>query len=69
MSYAAEVIADNSGKWCGNGLRFRTEDEALVYVKDLKARWILVRDTRVVESIDPITHEIKDTIMKRITTQ
>ena len=35
MSYAAEVIADNSGKFCGNSLRFATEHEAQEYVRDL----------------------------------
>ena len=56
MSYKGEVIADSSGKWCGNGLRFETEDEARIYVEDLAMRWTLVRDYRVVESEDPVTH-------------
>lgn len=54
MSYAAEVIADSSGKWCGNGLRFKTEAEAEEYVKNLSWRWTAVRDTRVVESTEPV---------------
>jgi hypothetical protein len=55
MSYAAEVIADSSGKWVGNGLRFATEEEAEVYVQALMMRWTAVRDTRVVPSSDPVT--------------
>lgn len=54
MSYAAEVIADNSGKWRGNALRFATREAAEAYVLDLALRWTLVRDTRVVESEDPV---------------
>lgn len=54
MSYAAEVIADNSGKWTGNGLRFATEQEAATYVWDLSCRWTSVQKTRVVSSDEPI---------------
>lgn len=39
QSFAAEVIADNSGKWVGNGLRFATKDEAEKYAVDLMWRW------------------------------
>ena len=55
MSWKAEVIADNSGKWCGNGLRFATQQEAHDYVTDLAWRWTAVRDTRTIESDDPVT--------------
>lgn len=55
MSFKAEVIADNSGKWCGNALRFATKEEAEIYVDDLMMRWTAVRDTRVVECDDPVT--------------
>jgi hypothetical protein len=50
MSWKAEVIADSSGEWCGNGLRFATRLEAERYVSDLAWRWTAVRETRVVES-------------------
>jgi hypothetical protein len=53
-SYKAEVIADTSGKWNSNGLRFATEEEAQSYVRDLYARWTLVRSTRVVPANDPV---------------
>jgi hypothetical protein len=56
MSYKTEVIADGSGKWAGNGLRFASEDEAQCYVFDLSSRWTAVRDTRVVEDGEPATH-------------
>ncbi len=55
-SWKPEVIADSSGKWCGNDLRFATREEALANVKNLESRWLLVRDTRVVESGDPVNY-------------
>jgi len=55
MSWKPEVIADSSGKWAGNGLRFATKEEAEGNVKALASRWFLVTDTRVVESDDPVT--------------
>jgi hypothetical protein len=54
MSFKAEVIADSTGKWRGNGLRFATEKEAERYALDLQFRWTSVRDWRVVESDDPV---------------
>lgn len=54
MSYKPEVIADASGKWCSNELRFATTDEAEAYVTDLSIRWTLVRQRRVVESDEPV---------------
>ena len=56
MSWAPEVIADNSGKWVGNALRFATKEEAEANVRDLSWRWILVRETRVVESDEPVNY-------------
>jgi hypothetical protein len=55
-SYAPEVIADGSGHWAGNGLRFATKEEAEQNVANLASRWFLVRDTRVVESDDPVNY-------------
>jgi hypothetical protein len=52
------VIADDSGKWARNGLRFATQDEAERYVADLKRRWWAVTETRTVPSNDPVTHRI-----------
>ena len=56
MSWAPEVIADNSGKWAGNALRFATKEEAEANVANLAARWLAVIDTRVVESDDPVNY-------------
>jgi len=66
MSYAAEVIADSSGKWAGNALRFPTREEAEIYVADLARRWTLVRDTRVVKSDDAPTYSIIDGALVRL---
>lgn len=60
-SYAPEVQADSSGKWCGNALRFATEAEAQKQVLDLWMRWTLVRSTRVVPSDDPPNYRWDDT--------
>ena len=59
-SWAPEVIADSSGKWTGNALRFATAAEASAYVADLSSRWVLVRDVRVVPSADPVNTRWED---------
>lgn len=55
-SYGMEVIADSSGKWCGNGIRLATRDEAERYAQYKFATWTLVTDTRVIESTDPVNY-------------
>ena len=47
--FKVEVIADSSGHWAGNGLRFATDEEAKTYARDLFSRWTLVREWRVVK--------------------
>ncbi len=51
-SWKPEVIADKSGKWCGNGLRFATEAEAKANADNLMTRWMAVTDTRAAPSED-----------------
>lgn len=53
MTWKVEVIADDSGKWVGNLLRFESKAVAEQYAMDLAMRWTAVRETRVVESTDP----------------
>jgi hypothetical protein len=60
MSYKSEVIADNTGKFCGNALRFATREEAEAYVTDLAWRWTAVSDTRVVECDEPVNYRYED---------
>ena len=50
MTYKVEVIADNSGEWCSNALRFDTYATAEQYGSDLWMRWTAVREWRVVPS-------------------
>lgn len=66
MSYAPEVIADKSGKWTGNALRFATKAEAEFWVADLSQRWLLVTATRVVESTDAPNYEIVDGELRKL---
>lgn len=47
--YKVEVIADNSGKWCGNALKFLSVPEAVDYAENLFMRWTAVREWRVVD--------------------
>lgn len=56
MSWKPEVIADSSGKWVGNALRFETRAEAEANVAHLWSRWTSVRDARVVETEDPVNY-------------
>lgn len=56
MSYKTEVIADWSGEWVPNALRFPTKEMAEKYGSDLSMRWTAVREWRVVESEDPVMY-------------
>jgi len=60
MSWKPEVIADDTGKWCGNGLAFATKEEAEANARDLMRRWILVTATRAVESDEPVNYKWTD---------
>lgn len=55
MSYAPEVQTSSTA-WNGNSLRFATKEEAQLNVRDLMSRWMMVTDTRVVESDDPVNY-------------
>lgn len=55
-AFRVEVLADSSGKWAGNGLRFDTAENAEAYARDLSGRWMAVREWRVVELIGDPTH-------------
>lgn len=56
MSWKPEVIADSTGKWVGNGLAFATKAEAEANVRDLMNRWFAVRETRAIESDEPVNY-------------
>jgi hypothetical protein len=60
LSWAPEVIADSSGEWCRNSLRFATEREAMASARELMGRWFAVRECRAAPSSDPVTHTMPD---------
>lgn len=60
MSWKPEVIADSSGKWAGNALRFATKEEAEANVSNLAARWFAVSETRATECDDPVNYRWVD---------
>lgn len=57
MKFKVEVIADSSGKWCGNAMLYETHEEATDAAIDLMNRWLLVREWRVVEVADDLFDE------------
>ena len=67
MSWKPEVIADSSGTWRGNALRFATREEAAANVRDLMMRWFAVRDTRVVKTDDPVNYQYFDGRLESLT--
>ena len=69
MSFKPEVIADASAKWCGNALRLATREEAEANVQDLMMRWLAVRETRVVESDDPVNYRYVDGRLESLTSE
>jgi hypothetical protein len=52
MSWKVEVVLDDSGEWESDPLRFKTQQEALAYARDLEFRCSAVRDKRIVKSDD-----------------
>ncbi len=67
MSWRPEVIADNSGQWTPNGLRFATKEEAEANARDLSMRWFAVTDTRATESTDPVNYSYTNGKLEAIT--
>ena len=59
-SFKVEVIADSTGTWCSNGLRFATAAEADEYGANLALRWTAVREYRVAPSEEPVTEPRKE---------
>lgn len=55
-SWKPEVQTDSTGKWYGNAVRFATRAEAEAWAHDRMMRWTAVRETRVVESPDPVNY-------------
>lgn len=55
-SWKPEVMADSSGNWYDNALRFATEKEAFDNARNLMQRWLAVRDFRATECDDPVNY-------------
>jgi hypothetical protein len=51
-SLAVEVVADATGKFCGNGVRYATAAAAVDAARSLADRWMLVTEWRIVGSHD-----------------
>lgn len=66
MSWKPEVIADSSGKWFGNSLRFATREEAEANASDLMDRWFSVTASRAVESDDPVNYSYTEGTLKPV---
>jgi hypothetical protein len=65
-SYRPEVIADDTGQWYPNGLRFATKEEAENSARDLSLRWIAVREWRAAESDDAPNYTYHNGQLRRI---
>ena len=61
MAWKIEVVVDDSGEWVGDPLRFKTEQEALAYARDLEFRCSAVRDKRMVKCEDPLNPKFPPT--------
>lgn len=67
MSFGIEVVADSSGKFCGNEIRLASKEEAKAYASDLYSRWTLVREWRVVESTDSVNYTFSNERLVAVT--
>jgi hypothetical protein len=65
MSWKVEVVLDDSGEWESDPLRFKTQQEALAYARDLEFRCSAVRDKRIVKSDDP-SHRAAQTFVHQL---
>ena len=54
MAWKVEFVMDDSGEWIGDPLRFRTEQEALAYARDLEFRCSAVREKRLLRCEEAI---------------
>lgn len=67
QSWRPEVIADETGKWTPNALRFATEEEAARWARELSFRWMAVRQHRAAPSSDPVTHRYTGGKLEEVT--
>jgi hypothetical protein len=60
-SWKVEIVADSSGNWSNNGVRFASREEADAYGHHLLERWPAIRQVRVAESTDPVNYRMEKT--------
>jgi len=61
MSWKVEFVMDDSGEWIGDPLRFKTEQEALAYARDLEFRCSAIRDKRLSRCEESINQNFSST--------
>ena len=66
MSWKVEFVTDDSGEWIGDPRRFKTEQEALAYARDLEFRCSAVRDKRLLRCEDSITQNFSSTDARQL---
>ena len=66
MSFKPGVVTDDTGKLYSDGLAFATREEALASARELMGRWLMVRDTGVIESEEPVNYRFIDGANVRI---
>ena len=65
-SYYVEVQTEVHGAWSSNALRFGSKEEAHAYGRNLWAKWTAVRDWRIAEGNDLVTHKwINDRLLEK----
>jgi len=64
MSFKPLVKVDN--KFSDNAQRFETREEADQAARDIMSRWMLVTDTSVEETTDPVNFQIKDNVISML---
>lgn len=69
MSWKPQVQIFNDPNWYDNALRFETKEEAEANARDLMSRWMLVVDTRAIESDDPVNYRWKDGALVAVETE
>lgn len=63
MSFKPSVSTNGGIDFNENNLAFATRDEAEQSAQDLRNRWMLVTDIRVVESDQPVNYVLKDGVL------
>jgi hypothetical protein len=71
IEFKVYVLADQSGKYATNALKFNSIEEAVEYAKDLYSRWTLVTDWAIIPTTEcdggmMLEDEIEDRAVERM---